>query len=158
MNKWRPLTTGIVIGGLVLILIAITVSYMLVNFLPKSEVHLGSGVFTVRTAVTDPARKQGLSGVVQMDANDGLLMVFPSDSKWGIWMKDMKIPLDIIWMNNEKKVIYIVTDASPDLGTSKIFTPISDARYVLEVSAGTVKNSAIKVGDMASFTAPEADS
>jgi uncharacterized membrane protein (UPF0127 family) len=155
MSQWRPHTTGIVIGGLVLILVALVASYMLRSFQPSTQVRLGSGVFSTQLATTDAARKQGLSGVTHLDPNGGLLMVFPGDDEWGIWMKDMNIPLDIIWMNNEKKVIYIVTDASPDLGTSKIFKPEKPARYVLEVPAGTVKNAGIKVGDSATFTVAE---
>ena len=87
-----------------------------------------------------------------MAAKDGLLMLFADDGQWGIWMKDMKIPLDIVWLDANKKVIYIVTDASPSLGTSKIFQPDNPARYVLEVPAGSVKSGAIKTGDAASFT------
>ncbi|RWZ78238.1 MAG: DUF192 domain-containing protein [Candidatus Microsaccharimonas sossegonensis] len=152
MSKWRPHTTGIVIGGLVLILVALVASYASRNFQPSSDLRLGSGVFTIQVATTDAARIQGLSGVDSLNANQGLLMVFPSDDTWGIWMKDMKVPLDIIWMNNEKKVIYMVTDASPDLGTTKTFKPKDSARYVLEVPSGTVKNAGIQVGSLATFT------
>jgi uncharacterized membrane protein (UPF0127 family) len=128
---------------------------MVTNFQPTTEVRVGSAVFNTGLATTDTARKKGLSGVESLNGSGGLLMVFQGDDDWGIWMKDMKIPLDIIWLNNEKKVIYIVTDASPDLGTSKIFTPNDPARYVLEVQAGSVKRSAIKIGDIASFTLKE---
>jgi uncharacterized membrane protein (UPF0127 family) len=155
MSKWRPHTTGIVIGGLVLILVALVASYMITNFRETTEVRIGSGVFNTGLADNDSARKKGLSGVENLGVSGGLLMVFQGDDDWGIWMKDMKIPLDIIWLNNEKKVIHIVTDASPDLGTSKIFTPDDPARYVLEVQAGSVKKSAIKIGDTASFTLKE---
>jgi uncharacterized membrane protein (UPF0127 family) len=68
----------------------------------------------------------------------------------------MKIPLDIIWMNSDKKVIYIVTNASPDLGTSKTFKPETPARYVLEVPAGTVMSAGIKIGNTATFSITEA--
>lgn len=121
------------------------------NFQPATEVRLGSGVFAVQLATTDEARIRGLSGVDTIDANGGLLMIFPNDAKWGIWMKDMKVPLDIIWMNNDKKVIYIVKDALQDLGTSKTFHPDDPARYVLEVPAGMVKNAGIKIGLVATF-------
>lgn len=157
MSKWRPHTTGIVISGLVLILVALVVSYMSQNFKPSTNVRLGSGVFSVQLATTDETRMQGLSGVERLDANGGLLMVFPNDAAWGIWMKDMKIPLDIVWMNNDKKVIYIVKDASPDLGTSKTFTPDAPARYVLEIPAGTVKNAGIQIGSVATFQLERAD-
>ncbi|HEY8886694.1 MAG TPA: DUF192 domain-containing protein [Candidatus Microsaccharimonas sp.] len=126
------------------------------TFQPSTEVRLGSGIFSIQIATTDAARIHGLSGVDHLDANGGLLMIYQSDDRWGIWMKDMKIPLDIIWMNNEKKVIYIVTDASPDLGTSKIFKPEDPARYVLEVPAGTVKNAGIQIGSTAAFNITEA--
>lgn len=156
MSVWRPHTTGIVISGLVLILVALVVSYMFRNFQSGTDVRLGSGVFNVQVAATDAARIQGLSGVDQLNANGGLLMIFQSDDKWGIWMKDMKIPLDIIWMNKDKNVIYIVTNASPDLGTSKTFKPEAPARYVLEVPAGTVESAGIKIGNTAAFNITEA--
>jgi uncharacterized membrane protein (UPF0127 family) len=151
MSRWRPHTTGILIGGLVLILVALAVSYILTNFQPTTQLRLGANVFSVRLATTEDAREQGLSGVKKLDANAGLLMAFARDGEWSIWMKDMNIPIDILWLDSGKKVIYIVTDASPTLSTSKKFVPKTPARYVLEVAAGTVKNSAIKIGDVATF-------
>jgi len=155
MSRWRPHTTGILVGGLVLILVAMVVSYMYTNFQPTTEVRLGSGVFRMQLATTDQQREQGLSGVERLASNGGLLMVYPTEGIWGIWMKDMKIPLDIIWMNNKKEVIYIVTGASPDIGMSKTFKPEKPARYVLEVPAGTVKNAGITIGATAVFTIVE---
>ena len=151
MSKWRPHTTGILVSGLILILVALAASYILTNFQPTSELRLGSNVFNVKVAVTDETRERGLSGVNKLSANSGLLMIFAKDDKWGIWMKDMEIPIDIIWLDSNKKVTYIVTDASPELSTTETFIPKSPARYVLEVTAGTVKNSAIKIGDVATF-------
>ena len=152
MNKWRPRTTIILIVGSVLVLVALVASYVTANFQPTTEVRIGSGVFHVRLATTETDRQVGLSGVEKLAVNGGLLMVFDADDKWGIWMKDMKIPIDIIWLNGDKKVIYMVTDASPDTSTSKVFTPKSPARYVLEVPAGMVKKSGIKINDTAVFT------
>lgn len=151
MSRWRPHTTGILVGGLVLILVALAANYMLNTFHSTTEVRLGSGVFNVRLAKTDTERKQGLSGVTKLDANDGLLMVFEKSDTWGIWMKDMKVPIDIVWLDDTKKVVHIVTNASPDLGESKTFTPKVPAKYVLEFTEGTVKGAAIKVGSVATF-------
>lgn len=155
MSKWRPHTTGIVIAGLVLILVALVASYMLRNFQPSTEVRIGSGVFSVQLATTDTERIQGLSGVDRLNANGGLLMIFPSDDTWGIWMKDMKVPLDIVWMDSDKKVIYIVKDASPDIGTSKTFAPEDPARYVLELPAGAAMKAGVKIGSIATFQLEE---
>ena len=151
MSKWRTKITGILIVGLGAVLIVVAVLFISNHFQTRQEVHLGSSVFNVRLAETDFARQKGLSGVESMAANEGLLMVFGGDGQWGIWMKDMKIPLDIVWLDSNKKVIYIVTDVSPSLGTSETFQPDNPARYVLEVPAGSVKSGAIKIGDAASF-------
>lgn len=155
MSIWQRRTTGILVVGLVLILVALVASFALSNFQPKTEVRLGSTAFNVRLATTDVERDQGLSGVRTLNANGGLLMVFNSDDKWGIWMKDMYVPIDIIWLDSKKRVVHIVTDASPDLSTTKTFTPKVDARYVLEVPAGTVKKSSIIIGAVAVFALEE---
>jgi uncharacterized membrane protein (UPF0127 family) len=152
MRIWRPHTTGILIGGLALILVASVASYVAVNFQPTIEVRLGSGVFTVRTATTDDAREKGLSKTAKLAPNNGLLLVFDEDAEWGIWMKDMKYPIDIIWLDSGKRVVHMVIDASPDVTPEKTFTPVSPARYVLEVPSGTIKSSAIKIGSQAEFT------
>ena len=78
-------------------------------------------------------------------------MVFESDDTWGIWMKDMKVPIDIIWLDNEKGVIYIVKNASPESSTDKIYKSTEDARYVIELSAGSVQKYGISVGQKAEF-------
>ncbi|MDB5160439.1 MAG: hypothetical protein JWO99_702 [Candidatus Saccharibacteria bacterium] len=151
-SRQRRKLIGILVASAGVLLIVIGVALAANHFQTRQEVRLGTATFTVRLAETDFARKKGLSGVEKLDPNEGLLMVFGGDGRWGIWMKDMKIPLDIIWLDSNKKVIYIVTDASPSLGTSKIFEPKDAARYVLEVRAGTTKSGAIKIGDTASFT------
>ena len=152
MSTWRPHTTGILIGGLVVILLALVGSFMLSHFQSTVEVRLGSGVFNVRIATTDAAQQTGLSGVTELGPMEGLLMPFKTDANHGIWMKDMSIPLDIIWLDKDKAVVYMVTDASPTLSTDKVFTPIKPARYVLEVAAGSIKSSGIKIDDKAEFT------
>ena len=78
-------------------------------------------------------------------------MKFPHDDTWGIWMKDMKVPIDIIWLNQHKRVVYIVKNASPELSTTMTFNPKEPARYVLELPAGSVDKAAIKSGNFASF-------
>ena len=151
MSVWRPHTTGILIGGVVLILIALVTVYVLNNFRATTDVRLGSGVFSARVAKTDAERQKGLSGVEKLDASEGLLMVFDKSDIYGIWMKDMKIPIDVIWLDSEKKVVHIVMDAQPELGDSKTFNSKQPAKYVFEVPAGTVKGAAIKIGDKATF-------
>ena len=151
MRLWRPHTTGILIGGLVAILIAVVVSFILTHFQSTTDLRLGSGAFSAQIADTERERTKGLSGVSKMDPDDALIMVFDRDDTWGIWMKDMKVPIDILWLNSNKKVIYMVKNASPELSTDKTFKPNDPARYVIELPAGAIQANGIKVGEIAIF-------
>ena len=78
-------------------------------------------------------------------------MVFEGDQAWGIWMKDMKVPLDIVWLDNTKKVVHIEEKVSNELGTDSIFVPKKPSRYVIELPSGSVKKAGIKIGQTAQF-------
>lgn len=118
---------------------------------PHVSLHMGDGVFNARLARTNSERQKGLSGVTHLGKTDAMLFVYEQDGKPGIWMKDMSIPIDIIWLNADKKVVYIVKNVSPDT-YPEIFAPKeTTARYVVEVAAGTVDKQAIVVGRPAAF-------
>lgn len=156
MNKsshfsWRPTTTFILLAGFFVILIAMVVAYVTTNFKPTVAVNLGSGAYKVWLADDDGERSQGLSGVSSLETNGGMLFDFQEDKHWGIWMKDMQIPLDIIWLDADKAVIHIEEDVDPSLGTDQIFHPKTPARYVLELRAGSVSKAGIKLDQIARF-------
>ncbi len=151
MSSWRSTTTGLLIGGVVIVILATAVSFGLSYFTKTTDVRFRSTVFSVKVAKDKASQEKGLAGVTELKQNGGLLMVFDSDDTWGIWMKDMKVSLDIVWLNSNKEVIYIVKNVSPDLSTSKTFKPTKPARYVLEVAAGDTSKYGVKIGDKADF-------
>lgn len=148
---WRPATTFILIGGLVVLLIALVASFAITTFRPTTEVRAGSAVYHLWIADTDAELEQGLSGVAHLPKNGGLLMKFATDDRWGIWMKDMKVPLDIVWLNKDKEIVYIVKNAQPSMSIDVVFTPKESARYVIELPMGSVENAGLKTGMTATF-------
>ena len=148
---WRPRTTVILTISLILILVSLVASFMISNFKPTTQVHIGSGVYSPVVARTTPELTQGLSSVKSIPMNGGLLMDFGTDGYHGIWMKDMNFPLDIVWLDKSKKVVYIVMNAPPENPATTVFKSKDPARYVLEVPAGSVKKSGIKAGMVADF-------
>lgn len=148
---WRPKTTWILVVGLVALLVYSVAVYIVTNFRPTTEVKIGSGVYHLWIADTETERIQGLSGVDKLSMDGGLLMKYDTDGAWGIWMKDMRFPLDIVWLNKDKAVVYIVKNASPELLSDTTFIPKSEARYVIELPAGGVEQAAIKTGMTATF-------
>ncbi|MFZ2544929.1 MAG: DUF192 domain-containing protein [Candidatus Saccharimonadales bacterium] len=137
------------------ITLAIFVSGALFFFLQiqnqSNELHLHGNNYHITVRRTETERQKGLSGSDNLPKNDAMLFVFDDDSRWGIWMKDMKYPIDIVWLDNNKKVVYMVKDAQP-ASYPKIFIPDKDARYVIELASGTIEQTDIKLGDLASIT------
>lgn len=103
----------------------------------------------VEVAETNEERAKGLSNRTQLDNKSGMVFVFPKDSKPVFWMKDTKIPLDIIWIN-DNKIIDIEKNVQPELGVTdnklRRYPAPSEIDYVLEVNGGFSDNN-IKVGE-----------
>ena len=116
---------------------------------PKVTVRLGDGVFTARVAMTDKARTKGLSGAKQLPEDKAMLFVFEEDDKHGVWMKDMNIPVDVVWLDQKRRVIHTMSGVSPK-SYPEVYRPDRPARYVIEFASGTVKDKAIR-NDMTAY-------
>ena len=78
---------------------------------------------------------KGLSGRASLPENQGLMFVFVAPGVQCFWMKDMRFPIDIIWMNANKQIVHMEKNVSPSTYPNA-FCPNVDAQYVLEVNAG----------------------
>ncbi|HVX90703.1 MAG TPA: DUF192 domain-containing protein [Candidatus Paceibacterota bacterium] len=96
--------------------------------------------------VSDPAaQERGLSGRTDVPENYGMLFVFPTDSSYGFWMKDMLVPIDIVWLSDTGTVLKV--DAGVATSTyPNVFYPPSPVRYVLETKAGESQRQRWMVG------------
>ncbi len=84
--------------------------------------------------------------------NGGMLFIFDNPGAHGIWMKNMRFPLDIIWIGADDKIIDIKTNALPCLNSDcEVLFPKSLAKYVLEVNAGFAGKNKIRIGDEVFF-------
>jgi len=110
--------------------------------------NLGSGTFTMRIADSILERTRGLGGVEKLAQDEGMFFIFPENDFHPIWMKDMLIPIDIIWLSEGLKVIDTRENISP-ISFPEIFYPRAPARYVVELSAGAIKTFGIKDGSEA---------
>ena len=102
----------------------------------------------IKVSIADePAEhKQGLSGVKSLGEFEGKLFIYSKEGDYRMWMKDMFIPLDIIWINNDMKIVHIEENLTPDTYPDVFGSPVP-ARFVLEVNAFFAKNASIQIGD-----------
>jgi uncharacterized protein len=113
-------------------------------------IQIGETAIHAELATTRAEQIQGLSGRASLSTSAGMLFIFDHSSYWGIWMKDMNFPIDVLWITDNMKVAYIVENMQP-AGYPKVYTPRTPTLYVLEVPAGTVKNNGIKIGQVVVF-------
>lgn len=111
-----------------------------------NTVVINGTTFSVDIADNDTNRAKGLSGRESLPDDAGLLFIFDSPGVYPFWMKDMNFPIDIIWIDDNLKVVYIKENALPE-SYPEIFNPKVKAMYVLEINSGEVALNKIKIGD-----------
>lgn len=115
-------------------------------------VIIGDKKIQVKVADTAVSQEKGLMGVSSMPPDEGMLFVFNIELPYAFWMKDTLIPLDIIWLDKKKSIVYIQKNALPcTKSPCTSYMPNNFAQYVLEVNAGWVEKNKIKLGDKVKF-------
>ena len=113
-------------------------------------------VVAVEIAADDERRAQGLMYRDRIDPGHGMLFLFPQENVLSFWMKNTRIPLDMIFIDSQRRIAGIVENAAPckfdpcpSYGTNDI------SRYVLEVGGGQAKAHGLKKGDVLQFVGTE---
>jgi len=99
------------------------------------HVEILNTLIKVNLATTKSEQEQGLSERKSINDDEGMLFIFQKPSVNYFWMKDMKFPIDIIWIGDNSEIIYIKKNVNPDTYPTT-FGPNEESRYVLEVNAG----------------------
>lgn len=140
--------TRLIIGIIVVILIVIlgVVFFNVVNNnislpfapKPKSTVTIDSHTFHVTVASNEQDKEIGLSNMSSLPQDQGMLFTFDHPDFYGFWMRNMKFPIDIIYIAN-KKIVTIFSNVPAPSNTSStltIYKPKQQADTVLEINAG----------------------
>ena len=108
--------------------------------------------FKVEVATSDEQRARGLMYRQQLPLDAGMLFIFPQENLHNFWMKNTLIPLDIIWLDKDKKIVDIKPNAPPcQIATCPNFQPNRVAQYVLEINAGLADKMGLKISDYLSW-------
>jgi uncharacterized membrane protein (UPF0127 family) len=110
------------------------------------EWSLPGQTITLLVSSTSADQEQGLGDTPSLSSTTGMFFVFAEPDDYGFWMKDMKFPLDIIWLDQNFKIIHIEHDLSSTT-YPKVFLPDSPAKYVIEVNAGLAQKFSLAIGE-----------
>jgi uncharacterized membrane protein (UPF0127 family) len=127
------ITAGIFLGGLTVV------------YFPYSDATL-----QVEVADTKQERKRGLMYREKLSIDQGMLFVFPEEADRGFWMKNTLIPLDMIFVDAEGKIVNI-EEAYPEDNTSdedlKTYRSDAPAKYVIETNSSFTEINNVEEGD-----------
>ena len=118
---------------------------------PKEDISIGTVPLKVSVANDEQERKEGLSGKSSLPEDEGLLFVFDQKDVFpSFWMREMLIPIDIIWINDGKVTKIDKNLVPPEKNTQdsslKLYYPNKPIDYVLEVNAGFADKNGVEIG------------
>jgi hypothetical protein len=112
--------------------------------LPVTSMQIGSKTYQLEIAADDASREHGLMERDSMPADHGMIFVFTAPSEQTFWMHHTRFPLDIIFADDQKKVVSIHTMKAYDESTTYSNGP---SKYAIELNAGEVATTGVKAGD-----------
>jgi uncharacterized membrane protein (UPF0127 family) len=112
-----------------------------VEIASKTGVH----VFTVEIANTEKERERGLMYRKSLPPGHGMLFDFHTEQPVGFWMKNTYIPLDMIFIRGDGRILSIAENAEPL--SERVISSGGPVRGVLEISGGTARKLGIAPGD-----------
>lgn len=134
--------------------------------LPPTATSTQTGATMARDAMSEPvipfeyeivaspaAMMRGLSGRADIPHDYGMLFVFARPDRYGIWMKDMLTPIDILWLSDNGLVVHVEEHVSPQTYPG-VFKPPVPALYVLETRAGEAARKGWTVGSAIDLPLP----
>lgn len=108
-------------------------------------------------ADTPQKRAEGLMYREHLAADRGMLFTFPQAQAWTFWMKNTKISLDIIWINEKKQIVHMEQNVPICTRTDDScpqYRPNDEALYVLELAGGRVETLKLQRGSKLQFQVP----
>ncbi|MGD0781551.1 MAG: DUF192 domain-containing protein [Candidatus Aminicenantales bacterium] len=111
---------------------------------------------TAELALTETERARGLMNRETILPDQGMLFVFGEEAVHSFWMKNTLIPLDMLWLGSDRRIIHIERDVPPcKADPCPSYGPQRPASYVLELKGGMAAAFQLKVQDRLDFRLPQ---
>lgn len=123
----------------------------------KMDVTINGIDLEVEVALSADEQAKGLSIKDNLKSNEGMLFPYETPRTLSFWMKDMKFPIDILWLDGDKKVAHIEENLQPctPFLPCQSYSPDVQAQYVLETVAGFSSGNGIVEGTAVEFDLPK---
>ena len=117
----------------------------------SQTVTINNRTFQVDIANTDQLRTKGLSARERLEQNRGMLFLFPTKAYHSFWMKDMRFPIDIVWIADDRVIRVLENVPLPQGRILETYTPTQPVDKVLEIAAGEASRAGITINSIVTF-------
>lgn len=119
----------------------------------NSEPYVSFGKTKVKVEIADTIEEmsKGLMYRDSLGKNKGMLFIFPEESTYAFWMKNVKFSLDIIFIDNRGKVVDIISADPCNEDSCDYYLSNKPAKYALEVNKGFAGEHNININDLVQF-------
>jgi uncharacterized membrane protein (UPF0127 family) len=81
-----------------------------------------------------------------------MLFLFETPGFHGIWMKNCKFPIDILWLDDQRRIVHVAAGVPPcRKEPCPVYQPLQRASYVVELNAGEARREKARVGSVVGF-------
>ncbi len=137
----------------VILLVLVAISYFSISALTSARnqqaIDIKGNKISLEIADSEDEQRKGLSARDSLPKDKGMLFKFQKTDTHTFWMKDMRFPIDIIFINGEK-IVTIYENVQPETEKAEnlsLYTPTEPADKVIELNAGLAKEFGLKTGD-----------
>ncbi len=128
------------------ILIILILAFITLSCTSEPQVCFDNSCVNVEIADTLEEKSIGLSSRSSLDEGTGMLFLYEEEGIYSFWMKDVLIPLDIIWVSKDYKIVHM-EKAEPCENECTTLTPSFEALYVVETNSGFIEENSLEIGD-----------
>lgn len=130
---------------LIIIILAVLVVFLL--FRKSSNVCFENKCINADVMDNQAERSLGLMFRESLKEGNGMLFIFDNSDRYSFWMKNVKFPIDIIFVNEDKQIVHIYKSVPPcSEEPCEHYTPALPAKYVVEVVAGFSDKYNVEIG------------
>lgn len=153
--KQSTLMAGAIIGVIVFLILIAFITLPTGDYLHHGSTVVFEGkdnktiTAQVEIADTEATREYGLMNRTSMPLDHGMLFIFDYQTDVSFWMKDTLIPLDMVFLNNNGRIVDIYKNATPL--SEATYTAKSPSKYVIELNGGYCDKYGIQIGDNVSI-------
>lgn len=134
---------------------AATVDLITPKLNPTQTATIGGHTFNVQIAKTETEQAQGLSSISSIKNTEGMLFLFNPPSQPTFWMKNMRFPIDILWIRNNKVIAINENLPIPTVGKGTrqlpLYVPPTDIDAALEIRSGMAQSYNLHTGDSVAY-------